>query len=298
MIRFSASSIRLKIYSLLLIGVLVSSSAAILVRWTGDVSSSVIAFYRLIISAAILLIYSKFNSRVHKNTNKPFHWHFIIAGLFLAFHFITWISAVKMTSIANAIFLGNIHPVFAVLASIIFLKEFPDKRSIPVFLVSIIGMFLIVSTDFGLKPGLLTGDISAIFSAMFFAIYILIARIHRNTIDIIRYLGIIYTIAAIVCLIYILFNGYPLYGFSSTSWLMLVLLALGPSLTGHSLLNWASRHIEIFKVNLTMLLEPVLASIAGMLLFFEYPNLNFYYGAILILFALGYLIYIEGWKKK
>jgi drug/metabolite transporter (DMT)-like permease len=74
---------------------------------------------------------------------------------------------------------------------------------------------------------------------------------------------------------------------------MLILLALGPSLLGHSLLNWSSRHLQIFKVNLTLLLEPVIATLAGILLFFEFPGFYFYAGGALIMLSLAYLVYLE-----
>jgi drug/metabolite transporter (DMT)-like permease len=67
------------------------------------------------------------------------------------------------------------------------------------------------------------------------------------------------------------------------------LLALGPNLIGHSLLNWASRKIEIYKVNLMLLLEPVLATFMGILFILEFPSMSFYLGAALIIFALLFI---------
>jgi drug/metabolite transporter (DMT)-like permease len=64
-------------------------------------------------------------------------------------------------------------------------------------------------------------------------------------------------------------------------------------LLGHSTLNWASRHIEIFKVNLVLLLEPVLATLSGIIFLAEFPPPNFYIGAGLILLSLWVLIYLE-----
>lgn len=286
-----------RIYSFLMLGVVIVSSSAVLIRWAEDVSSPVIALYRLVISGSILLAWHHLRKNTHQRYEVKFHWHFILAGLFLALHFITWIAALKLTSIANAIFLGSTHPIFAVIASIIFLKEFPGKKSYPLFLLSMVGIFLIVWANSDFTSGRISGDISALFSALFFALYILVARMHRQTVHIINYLGMVYLIAAFFCLIFVLFRGDPLSGFSDQSWLMLLLLALGPSLMGHSLLNWASRHLEIFKVNLAMLLEPIIATVAGMLLFFEFPGQLFYAGALLIMFSLIYLMRI-GNKKE
>jgi drug/metabolite transporter (DMT)-like permease len=279
-----------RIYSLLLAAILVVSTSAIFIRWAEDVSSPVLAFYRLIISGLILLSFNFIKGKKTSQKQFQWHWHYILAGIFLALHFITWIGALKLTTIANAIFLGTTHPFFAVVLSIVFLKESPKGNTIPVFLLCLIGIYLMVSNDIGISTDNVTGDTYAILSALFFASYLLIVRLHRDKIQIVAYLGSVYTIAAIVCLIFVLIRGDAFTGFADRSWLMIILLALGPSLTGHSMLNWISRHLQIYKVNLAMLLEPVLATIAGMMIFLEFPGPYFYVGAALIFIALIILI--------
>jgi drug/metabolite transporter (DMT)-like permease len=279
-----------RIYSILLFAIIIVSTSAIFIRWAEDVSSPVLAFYRLIISGLILLSFNLAKEKKSPQHHFEWHWHYMLAGIFLALHFITWIGALKLTTIANAIFLGTTHPFFAVVLSTIFLKESPRGNIIPVFLLCLIGIYLMVSNDIGLSTENLTGDTSAILSALFFASYLLIVRLHRDKVQIVAYLGSVYTMAAIVCLIFILIRGDALTGFADRSWLMIILLALGPSLTGHSLLNWTSKHLQIYKVNLAMLLEPVLATMAGMILFLEFPGPYFYVGAALIFIALVILI--------
>jgi drug/metabolite transporter (DMT)-like permease len=283
----------LKVYLILMTGVIIVSSSSILIRWTGDVPFAVIAFYRVFISFCILISYQVLHPKRTPISVEKWRWPYVLAGFFLAAHFITWIASVQMTTIANAIFLGSMHPLFGVLASIIFLREFPHRRTIPVFILAFIGMFIIVYTDL-YQPGVaLWGDFLAFLSALFFAFYLLIARMHKGEPDFIRYLTYIYGSAAFFSMGYILLAGDPLWGFSIESWIFIILLTIGPNLLGHSTLNWASRHLEIFKVNLLMLLEPVLATIGGIVLIAEFPPDNFYFGAGLILLALGYLFYRE-----
>ena len=64
---------------------------------------------------------------------------------------------------------------------------------------------------------------------------------------------------------------------------MMLLLALVPTGIGHSLLNWAARRLEAYKVNMTNLGEPVVASALAVLFFAEFPGVWFYPGAALIL---------------
>lgn len=282
-----------RIYLILITAVIIVSSGSILVRWTGDVPFTVISFYRVFISFCLLLIYQSANPKIKISSLGNWHWHYILAGLFLAAHFITWIASLQMTTIANSIFLQSMHPLFGVVVSIIFLKEFPHRRTIPIFIIALLGMFIIVSTDFGQSGVELLGDSLAVISALCFALYIMIARKHKGEQNFILYLTYIYGSAALFCGVYIHITGDLFWGYSSHSWLFMILLAIGPNLLGHSVLNWTSRHIEIFKVNLVLLLEPVLATLGGIILLAEFPPPNFYIGAGLILVSLWILMYLE-----
>lgn len=282
-----------RIYIILITGVLIISSSSILIRWTGDVPFTVIAFYRVFISFWLLLFYQSLLSRKDKSLLRTGRWQYLLAGFFLAAHFITWIASLQMTTIANSIFLESMHPIFGVLVSIIFLKEYPRSNTVPVFIAAFIGIFLIVIMDFEQGGEKLWGDILAIISALCLAFYLMIARIYRKDTNFTIYLIYIYGSAAVFCLIYLIAVGNPIIGFTAQSWIFMVILAIGPNLFGHSILNWASRKIEIFKVNLMLLLEPVFATLTGMIFIAEYPPRNFYIGAGIILISLWYLFYQE-----
>jgi drug/metabolite transporter (DMT)-like permease len=198
-----------------------------------------------------------------------------------------------MTTIANSIFLVSTHPLFAVVFSILFLREYPGLKTIPAFLLAIFGMYLIVSQDARSGNVYIIGDLLAVISAISFAAYLLIARLHRTQHDFIGYLVIVYGTAAVVCALFSLSQGDKFTGYPGISWFMMGLLALGPHLSGHSILNWCSRQIAVFKVNLALLLEPVVATIGGILIFSELPQPLFYAGAGCILAALLYLFYQE-----
>jgi drug/metabolite transporter (DMT)-like permease len=286
-----------RVYALLLTGVIIAATSSILIRWAGAVPFAAIAFYRLSISMAVLIPFHAFQQGSVFSGFRRFQWQYLLAGFFLSAHLIAWIASLQMTTIAHSIFLEGTHPLFAALFSAIFLKEFPKKATIPLFFLAGIGMFFIVSADFGLKESKLFGDFLAISSAAAIALYLMIARMYRTERDFTRYLIQVYGTASGFCLIYLLLKGDNLTAFGPLSWLMIVLLALGPNLVGHSLLNWASRHLEIYKVNLALLLEPVLATIGGIILFAEFPGMHFYGGAGLIILSVGLLVYLENSRK-
>jgi len=283
----------LKIYLILFTGVVIVSSSSIIIRWTGDVPPTVIAFYRVFISFCLLFIYRLTIKKDVHVLIRNWHFHYTLAGIFLAAHFICWIGSLQLTTIANAIFLESIHPLFGIVVSVLFLKEYPQKNVVGSVLIALTGMALIMYNDIGNEDTHLMGDILALFSAFFFSLYILIARLHRKEEDFIKYLIYVYGTAAAFCASYILISADTFSGYTNSSWFFMLLLALGPNLLGHSTLNWSSRHLEIFKVNLVILFEPILATLGGIILLAEYPPPNFYPGAILILSALAYLIWNE-----
>jgi drug/metabolite transporter (DMT)-like permease len=282
-----------KIYTTLLFGVIVVSFGSLLTRWTGDVPFAVISFYRLVLSLPFLFVIYILRKKPKPLKSKTFKIQLVFAGFFLAAHFITWIASIQMTTIANSIFLESTHPFFGLILSVIVLKEFPRLTIIPAFFIAFLGMFLIVYSDWNITNSKTLGDLLAISSALFLALYLLIARFNRDNVDLIYYLIYVYGCAAIFCAVYILINNLSFVGYLWNSWLFLLLLALGPNLIGHSLLNWASRKIEIYKVNLMLLLEPVLATLMAIIFLFEFPKINFYLGAALIIFSLLFIIYFE-----
>lgn len=283
-----------RIYLILLTGILVVSLGSIIIRWTGDVPAGIIAFYRVFISTMLLGLYTwKRTGKIENSVFRKPHWHYFLAGFLLAVHFICWIASLQLTTIASSIFLVSTHPIFAVIFSVFILREYPQRRTFPAFLIAMLGMYLIVFQDSGPGMNNITGDLLALLSAVSFAAYLLIARLHREQTDFFGYLVIVYGTAALACAIFDIITGNPFTGFTGVSWIMMVLLALGPHLSGHTILNWCSRKIPVYKVNLGLLLEPVIATAGGVMLFDEYPLPLFFAGAGCILSALILLLWME-----
>ena len=63
----------------------------------------------------------------------------------------------------------------------------------------------------------------------------------------------------------------------------MLLLALVPTGIGHSLINWAARKVQVYKVNFIILGEPIIASILAYFIFSEKPYGLFYLGAAFII---------------
>ena len=84
----------------------------------------------------------------------------------------------------------------------------------------------------------------------------------------------------------LLISGELIRVFQSSNYVYFFLLALIPTIIGHSLYNYTIRHVKAYKVGLSLVGEPVLASIWAIFIFAEYPSPGTLAGGLLICSAL------------
>ena len=114
----------------------------------------------------------------------------------------------------------------------------------------------------------LLGNSLALLGALSVSGYFLIGRDCRR-LSLLAYIWLIYTSCAIALIAVALLAAAPLWGFSTAGWVCLLGLALGPQLLGHSVFNWALKHVSATFIALTILGEPIGASLLALLLFGE-----------------------------
>lgn len=116
---------------------------------------------------------------------------------------------------------------------------------------------------FAVSSRAIVGDLMALLAAISMGAYLIIGRQLRGRIGILSYLASIYAGAALLLLVASLSSGQALFGYSSTTYTMLFLLALVPQLIGHSSLNLAVRLMPVTIVSVGILGEPVIAIALG-----------------------------------
>jgi drug/metabolite transporter (DMT)-like permease len=272
----------------LAVAVTAISWAAILVR-LALAPALVIAFYRMLFSTVALTpaVFVKDRRPDLKTTVLV-----ITAGILLGLHFATWISSLSYTSVASSVMLVTTQPVFTAILGPLFLGEKTGRRGFLAVALAAAGVALIAGSDMSAGGDALFGDLLATAGALTAAIYLMIGRLLREKIRFTRYLLWVNGTAALVLFGFVSFLDLPLSGFPATTWLWFGLLALGPNLIGHGLLNWSVRRLPAFPVNMAILGEPVLATLYAALIFSEMPPALFYFGSCLILTG----ILVVTWK--
>ena len=267
----------------LLLGVVAVSFAAILIR-LADAPALVIATYRLVLASLVVVPLAWWQSKgAPVKLRRRDLFLGALSGIALAFHFAFWISSLSYTSVASSVVLVTISPLIVGVASHFFTADRLSKVTLLGICVSIVGGMLISYSGVQLGSRMIFGDLLAIMGSLAVAAYFMIGRNLRGRLPLLSYISITYSAAAIVLLLLSLAAGQSLFGYSKETYLMLVLLALGPQLLGHSYLNWALRYVSATFVTVAVLGEPVGATTLAYLILREQPTVAEIAGGALIL---------------
>lgn len=273
----------MKTYLTLFIGVLAVSFAATFIR-LADAPPLVIATYRLTIASIILIPIASIKSlRGLNKLSRRDIFLILLSSVFIALHFGLWITSLSYTSIASSVVLVTSHPAFVAVVSYFLWRERLNKLAISGIVVALIGVVFINYGGFTFGSRALLGDLLALVAGFSMGAYLIIGGQLRARIDILSYLTLIYSGAAVVLLIATIISGHSFFGYSPNTYVMLILLALIPQLLGHSCLNLAVRLVPVTLVSVAILGEPVGAIILGCFILGEMPTVNEIVGGLLIL---------------
>ncbi len=262
-------------------------TAAIFIRILSGVSVFSVAFWRLVIASLILVV-------VILVWNRGFNWGFLrkaslrvaVLGVLLGVHFILFVSAVFDTSILNATVLVNTTPIWSMFVSTLVFKLKPNRNAIFGILLSFFGVFIITlasapSLEWSLK---LQGNLEATLAAVVEAFYLSYGREIRQKGSILPLMLIIYIFSGLTVLV-VGVTAKASFAFPSELVLILALLGLGllPTAMAHSFYFSSLSHLKSFETAAMALLEPVGATLLGILAFSEVPGPIFILGAAFVL---------------
>lgn len=280
-------------YLALAIGVISVSTSAILVK-VSSAPSGVIAFYRLLFSVLIMLpvFLLKYVTELRNITRLDWLYS-IVAGVFLAFHFILWFESLNYTSVASSTVLVTLQPLFAFIGTYIFFKEKFTIKALLCGGLAITGSVIISWGDFQISGSALLGDILALIACALITAYLMFGQTVRKRVSLITYTFVVYSISTITLFAYVLFLKQPFVPYPTSDWVYFALLAIVPTLLGHSLFNWSVKWLSTSTISMAILLEPVGATILAYYLLDENILLTQILGGTIIIGALT-LFLLEG----
>ena len=294
---------RSQIAIVVLVGIVGVSLAAIWVRLAVDAVavnnklgfSLFLAASRMILAAIILLPTWK-NPKLDRGQSKAYYYA-IAAGICLAIHFATWITSLAYTSIAASTVLVTTNPIWVGLFSWWWYGDKLTRQQIVGIVIALLGGITIAIADShsgGNYSNPILGDALALLGAVMSSLYIIFgSQAQRKGLATGSYIAIAYLTAALCLLPLPFLSGTSYLGYTGKVYLYILLMAVMSQVVGHSSLNWAVRWISPTLISLSLLFEPVVASLVGAIIFKEVPTASLLLGGLIIMLGIAIFLRTE-----
>ena len=265
-------------------GVFAAASASIMIRLAQQLGmpSTTIAAGRLLLAALILLPLMLWRTRDEvRSLCRRDVLLGVVSGVFLAVHFVAWISSLEYTSVASSAALVSTNPLWVGLLGLVVFRERLAPLTLLGILLTVGGSLLIGWSDSNgaQATNALLGDGLALLGALAGSMYFLIGRELRRHLSTLTYIWLVYSSAAVVLLGIALVRGWGaasgpagqqvIFGYPPVVYLLLLGLALGPQLLGHTSFNWSLRFLSATFVAVAILGEPIGSALLALIFFHE-----------------------------
>ena len=289
------------VWTLLVSAVVITSSAVIMIKAT-DTDPNLLAAIRLLGAAAFLspLYFREFRSRRARDLAPRSHGSAfkiaVVPGIVIAVHFISWIVGARMTTAGNSTLIVNMNPVAMPLAAFFLSGVRPTRREILATAIATVGILIMGAGDFSLSMEYFAGDAICFLSMICFTVYLAFSR--RNNADgrLWTYIVPLYAVGGFLSLAVAAATPGAFSRMSAADVLLALGLVVGPTVFGHSVLNWAMTALRPQTVTIVNLFQFVSAGLLAYLFFGEIPEPAFYATTALIL--TGALLSILGKTAK
>lgn len=185
----------------------------------------------------------------------------IVTGAFFAADLIVWYWAVNLTTIANATLLGNLAPIYAVVAGYFLFGERFTKTLLFGMAVALAGAVVLMGESLTVDFENLIGDVLSLIAAGLYAGYIIgVGRLRArfSSATVLLWSG---TITCLFLLPAAFISGESLLAETAFGWAVLVALALISHVGGHGLVAYALAHLPAVFSTIGLLLQPVFAGV-------------------------------------
>ncbi len=270
------------------------SFASILIVWS-ESPPFVIAAYRLAFACLLLLPYMFITGGFAgiRRFNRKELGLVLLSGIALTFHFELWIVSLTLTLVSTSVILVTSHPIFVAGVSHFLLKERVKRVAAVGIVVAFSGVAVIALSDYTVGEDTLIGDALAFLGGLCAGVYFLSGRVARRSLALGPYAFSVYGIAALLLFVSAAVAGDRLIVGSDREIVLFLLLALVPTILGHTMFNYALKKVPAHIISTSVLGEPVGASILAFLLLpNQEPGLWIIVGGVLVVAGL----YVVLWK--
>ena len=261
-----------KNFFILCLGAGLIGLAPIFVRWS-ELSPSWILFYRMFLALPFLALLNIYFNRsdAFKLKSKKNFLLVAVASFAFAADMSAWHWSIEFTSVANATIFVNTASVYLVLFGVFVFKEAISKNFILSFVLTYVGVIGLVYFSNSKSNGALIGDGLALIAAFLYATYLLIvSRLGKESaINIIFYTTLF---TSFFGLIFALLESSIFLPSSSSQFYNLLALAILCQAGGQFFITFSLPKVKASLGSIGLLMQPIIATIFGAIVFYEYLN--------------------------
>lgn len=253
-------------------------------------SALVTSFYRLWFAIPVLWLTVLVAPTMRRRLDRDWLRGCILGGAAFAIHQILFISAVRMTTVANVTIIGSLQPVLILLLAAPLFGERTSLLSVVMSLVALGGTGLVVWGSVGEAQAGGLGDVLATGNLFAFTAYLLFSKQARASVRATEYVVGMTTVAGFLIGAASLVTGQDLASPSARDLLIVGALAILPGTLGHVLTNWAHGHTTALRVSMILLAAPVVATASAAVLLDEPVTLLQSFGFLLVLSSIAVVV--------
>ncbi len=257
----------------LIIGAVTIGFAPVLVRLSqvGPISTG---FWRVAIAFPILTLLSIRQGSTLPNDGeiplfKDYLW-VLFSGVLFGGDLATWHLSIHFTRIANSTLLANVSPVIIALWGWLVLGKIPPKKLVIGLLLAIFGIVILIHPSLHMNQNTRIGDSLALITAFFYAGYLLVLNRARRKFTTFSSMALSTFASMLTLLLIALISGEAFIPTTETAWLVLIALALFAHILGQGLIAYALPYLSVTFSSTALLIQPMVAAIAGWFFFSEY----------------------------
>ncbi|WP_439641930.1 DMT family transporter [Nevskia sp.] len=266
----------------LVLGAVLIGFAAIVVRLV-EVGPTAAAFWRLAVAVPVLWLARAAQPKQDLPPDRAAIGLMLVAGVAFALDLALWHRSIHLTSVANATLMSNLSPVFIALTLHFGFGDRHPPRFWIGLILALAGAAWLVADSFTISHETAVGDLMAIGTAVFYAIYqLLVSRSRRRytALDVMFWASL----AGMLTLLPMsLAFGERIAPIGWRDLLLLAALGVVVHVGGQGLIAWAQAHVTASFASVTLLVQPVAAAVFAWALLNERFGAHQALGGVLIL---------------
>jgi drug/metabolite transporter (DMT)-like permease len=251
----------------LAISIIAISFSAIFVKWS-NAPASILSMYRMLFASLLMVPIIWKNRAEFKKISKRDGLLLFFSGTFLALHFTLWFGSLKLTTVASSTIILSLQPLVSLIGGFFLFKEKTTVPALATMMIAIVGAAMIGWGDGSLSNTAILGDFLSFLSVIAVVGYLLIGQSVVKKVLHWIYSFCVFFVAGVLLAIYNIVTGVSFGGYQAHEWGIFLLLAVVPTLS-HVINNWLLNYVNATTISMSILGEPVGATILAVLLLGE-----------------------------